>query len=58
MKTVRVGFAPFQDGTFELSLEDVETAESVTLTGKITPKEAEFVDKIFPTCVYVKATVE
>ena len=56
-RTLRVGFASFKDGTFELNLEDPETCESVCLTGDIAAKDAEFVDRFFPTCVYVKVNI-
>jgi len=53
---VLLGFASFQDGTFELVVQNKATGDECMLTGPMT-MPLEKIDKVLPTCVYVPAKV-
>ena len=53
-----LGFASYRDGRFELIVRDDETCEETTLEGQLRPGQLAIVDRILPTCVYVKARCE
>lgn len=50
---VTVGWASFQDGTFELIVKDPVTREETTLTGLCTDAQSDLVSRLFPPCVLV-----
>jgi hypothetical protein len=54
-KTVFLGFASYQDGKYELIVEDSETGEQDTLEGQLRPGQLEKIYSILPTCVMVRA---
>ncbi len=49
-----LGFASFQDGTFELIVRDPETGNETTLHGVMQPGQLEEVDALLPTCCFVR----
>jgi hypothetical protein len=53
--TVILGFASYQDGRFELIVQDDISCEETTLKGQLDPVQFEVVDRILPTCVFVRA---
>jgi len=55
-ETIRMGFAGFQDGTFELILVNPRTGKETMLCGQLKPGQLAVVDAILPTCVFI--TVE
>jgi hypothetical protein len=57
-ETVVLGFASWPDGRFELIVQDANTGEETTLKGMLEPGQLEIVDRILPTCVFVRAGVK
>ena len=52
---ILLGFASYKNGDFELIVQHEETYEETTLRGKLEPGQFEIVDRILPTCVFVRA---
>lgn len=50
---LEMGFASYQDGTFELILRDPKTGHETTLHGMMQPGQVDAVDKILPSCVFI-----
>lgn len=57
MTAIVLGFASFKDRRFELIVRDDESGLETTLKGQLEPGQLEVVDRILPTCVFVKASV-
>ena len=55
VRTTILGFASLDDGRFELIIRDEESMEETTLKGQLEKGQFETVDKILPTCVFVKS---
>lgn len=55
---ILLGFASWKDGSFELIVQDQESGEETTLCGQLKEGQLKQVDKILPTCVFVKAKTE
>ena len=53
--TIVLGFASFQDDSYELIVRDEVSGEETVLHGKLQPGQFEIINRILPTCVYVKA---
>jgi hypothetical protein len=56
--TVVLGFASYKGGSFELIVRDDKSGTETTLEGTLRPGQLEIVDRILPTCVYVKADTD
>jgi hypothetical protein len=56
MTQLQLGFASFQDGTFELIVSDQKNYKEITLKGLMEGNPSlEEIDAILPTCVFVNA---
>ena len=55
---LQLGFASFQDGTFELIVRDPETGRETTLEGRMKPNQLVEVDRLLPTCVMIRVAPE
>lgn len=54
MTPVRLGFASFKNGEFELIVRRDETGEEITLHGRLLPEQnLKDLDSLLPTCVFV-----
>jgi hypothetical protein len=58
MSDIKFGFASFKDGSFELIVMDDKTGRETTLYGQLRPGQLEEIDRILPTCVFVRAAAK
>ena len=54
--TISLGFSSYNDGRFELIVQDKDTGDETTLHGKLLPGQFQQIDNILPTCVFVEAS--
>ena len=55
-----ISVCPFQDGTFDVIIQDPDTFEEVTLSGqqKLSDEEMELLTRLAPSCIWTTYTTE
>lgn len=53
---IKLSLCEFQDGTFELYIEDVQGGGRIQLDGvsKLTPHQREVLERLMPSCVMTR----
>ena len=55
---VILGFSSYNDGEFELIVQDEKTGEETTLEGNLKPGQFEIIHRILPSCVFIQTRCE